>query len=692
MITEIQYIKGIGPKRAAALDKYGINTFWDLISYFPRRYLDRSRILPLNELTQDTEVTVIGKIEAAGIRRGRKPVYYLVISDGKGLLEAVWFNYVNQYKTIFKVGEWISLSGKVTHYRGFQMVHPDYDKLGDGDFENLINTGKIIPVYPGNEAFRTAGLNSYTFRKIFNAIFSAYLSEIPEVLPDAVLAHYKFLSRKDSFKNIHSPLTEESLKLSIDRFKYEEFFFVQLMLALQKQYTHNNEAGYAFGQSSQKLERLYKQLPFQMTSAQKRVVKEIRADLKKPHPMNRILQGDVGSGKTLVAMMSMLIAIDNGYQAALMVPTEILAEQHYFTVSKFLADMGVPVRLLTGSTPSADRKSIYTQLNSNEPLILIGTHTLIQEKVTFTKLGLVIIDEQHRFGVMQRSTLLDKGIQAHVLMMTATPIPRTLALTIYGNLDVSTLDELPPNRQAVQTLWRFEEKSEEINTFISDRVQKGEQVFIVYPLVEESEKMDLKAATESYHHYKSNRFTSYNTALLHGKMKSDEKETIMRGFSEGKIDILFSTTVIEVGVDVPNATIMVVEHAERFGLSQLHQLRGRVGRGSGKSYCILKTPYNISETAQKRLQIMTESSDGFLIAEEDLRIRGWGEFFGTRQSGLPIYKLANPIFDRDILRNARKDAFGIIKNDPHLRKEENDPLKKHFIAHFQDKVKYYNIS
>jgi ATP-dependent DNA helicase RecG len=400
----------------------------------------------------------------------------------------------------------------------------------------------------------------------------------------------------------------------------------------------------------------------------------------------------VGSGKTLVAMMTMLIAIDNGYQAALMVPTEVLAEQHYITISKFLTALGVAVRLLTGNTTTAERKSIYAQLNSDEPLIIIGTHALIQENVKFASLGLVIIDEQHRFGVLQRSILLDKGIQAHVLMMTATPIPRTLALTIYGNLDVSTLDEMPPKRQEVVTFWRYEDKTDEINTFIVQRIEKGEQAFIVYPLVEESEKVDLKAATESFDLYRKGVFSRYQTALLHGQMKSDEKEKIMRGFSEGKIDVLFATTVIEVGVDVANATIMIIEHAERFGLSQLHQLRGRVGRGSKKSYCILKTPYQISETAQKRLQIMTESSDGFLIAEEDLRLRGWGDFFGTRQSGLPSFKLANPVLDQDILQIARKDAFKIINDDPHLRKQEHNALRDFFMQTYKDKVKYYNIS
>ena len=692
MIPEIQYIKGIGPKRAAALNKSGIHTFWDLLTYFPRRYLDRSRIVPLNNLTENTEATVIGKIEATGIRRARKPIFYLVISDGKGLLEAVWFNYVNQYKTMFKVGEWVSLSGKVTAYRGMQMVHPDYDKLGDGDFENLINTGKIIPVYPGSESFKKVGLNSYTFRKIFYHILSSYLEEIPEVLPLEILKKQNLLSRQESIKNIHSPSTEGALQNSLKRLKYEEFFFIQLMLALQKIHTRDDEPGYRFERPSKKLEKLYQMLPFEMTAAQKRVVKEIRADLKNPHPMNRILQGDVGSGKTLVAMMTMLIAIDNGYQAALMVPTEVLAEQHFLTISKFLTELGVTVRLLTGNATNAERKSIYAQLNSDEPLIIVGTHALIQENVTFASLGLVIIDEQHRFGVVQRSTLLDKGIQAHVLMMTATPIPRTLALTIYGNLDVSTLDEMPPKRQDVATFWRYEDKTDEINNFISQRIEKGEQAFIVYPLVEESEKVDLKAATESFDVYRKGSFAHYKTALLHGQMKSEAKDKIMRGFSEGKIDILFATTVIEVGVDVANATIMVIEHAERFGLSQLHQLRGRVGRGSKKSYCILKTPYKISETAQKRLQIMTESSDGFLIAEEDLRLRGWGDFFGTRQSGLPAFKLANPVFDQDILQIARKDAFKIINGDPHLRKQEHNALRDFFMQTYKDKVKYYNIS
>jgi ATP-dependent DNA helicase RecG len=692
MTSEIQYISGIGPRRAAALEKYNITTKQDLLDFFPRRYLDRSKIVQLNKISEKTEVTVIGKIEAAGLRRGRKPVFYLVISDGKGILEAVWFNYVNQYKNMFSVGEWISLSGKVSFYRGYQMVHPDFDKLGEGDFDKLVNTGKIIPVYPGSESFKKAGLNSYTFRKIYQSLFASDIPEIKEVLTDQIVENYGFINRSDSYKNIHAPQDKQLLAKSIRRFKYEEFFFIQLMLALQKKHFTKDQPGNSLGKKSIHLETLFHQLPFEMTSAQKKVVKEIRADLKRPHPMHRLLQGDVGSGKTLVALMAALIAIDNGFQVALMVPTEVLAEQHYFNISRALDDMDIAVLLLTRDTPPQERKMLMERLTSGESFIVVGTHALIQESVSFPRLGLVIIDEQHRFGVLQRATLLEKGNQADVLVMTATPIPRTLALTVYGNLDVSILDEMPPNRQEAQTFWRSDDKTDEIYKFIKDHVKKGEQVFIVYPLVEESEKIDLKAATESYKNLSENYFKNYSAALLHGKMKSLEKERIMRGFASGNISILFATTVIEVGVDVPNATIMLVEHAERFGLSQLHQLRGRIGRGQKKSFCILKTPYKIGENAEKRLQIMTETSDGFRIAEEDLNLRGYGEFFGTRQHGLPAFKIANPILDQQILIEARRDAFRIIQTDPQLRENANAHLREYFTLKYSDRVNYIKIS
>lgn len=691
-IQDIKFIKGIGPKRANALEKVGIKSLQDLLEYFPRRYLDRRTIMPLNRLSVDQEVTVVGRIEAAGIKRLRKRIFYLVISDGKGLLEAVWFNFVDQYKNLFKMGEWIALSGKIGYYRGYQMTHPDFDRLGDGDLDKMLNTGKILPLYKITDQLKKNGFNSYIFRKIFNEVISNHLEKAQEVLPEIIINNNKFLDRRESFKNIHFPDSPKLLDISIKRFKYEEFFFLQLMLALLNYHSRNTEMGISFYRKSDKIEKLFQNLPFEMTKAQKRVVKEIRKDMHSEHPMNRLLQGDVGSGKTLVAIMSMLIALDNGYQAVLMVPTEILAEQHFINISDLLQGYGIPITLLTGASTKQDRLKLQNELNQKEPHIIIGTHALFQSGLDYSRLGLIIIDEQHRFGVMQRATLIKKGIKSDVLVMTATPIPRTLALTAYGNLDVSVLDEMPPNRRSITTLWRYDNKAEEIYNFILQRVDAGEQAFIVFPLVEASEKMDLKAATESFEKLASTVFKDRSVALLHGRMKSQEKENIMQEFSKGNIEILISTTVIEVGVDIPNATVMLIEHAERFGLSQLHQLRGRVGRGNKKSYCILKTPYNIGEIAIKRMKIMTETNDGFRIAEEDLQIRGWGEFFGTKQHGMPSFKLANPIKDQRILQSARRDAFDLVKKDPQLREKDNSILRKVLLKSYSEKMKLINVS
>jgi len=689
---DIQFIKGIGPKRAETLNSIGIQNLSQLIDYFPRRYLDRRTIVSLDKLSVDNEVTVVGKIEAAGIKRLRKRIFYLVISDGKGLLEAIWFNFADQYKKIFKVGEWIALSGKVGYYRGYQITHPDYDRLGDGDLNKMINTGKILPLYKLPDALRKHGFNSYVFRKIFQEIINDHLNSFDEILPEFLLKKYAFLSRIDSYKNIHFPLSSESLKKSINRFKYEEFFYLQMLLALQSYHFKEKEIGIEFSKKSKKVELLFNRLPFQLTTAQKRVTKEIRKDMKSPHPMNRLLQGDVGSGKTLVAVMAILIALDNGQQAALMVPTEILAEQHYVNINDLLKGLDIEISILTGSATKQNRERLQKELDKKEPHIIIGTHALFQAGIDYSKLGLIIIDEQHRFGVMQRAALQEKGINADLILMTATPIPRSLALTVYGNLDVSILDEMPKGRQSIKTIWRFDNKSKDIYKFINEQVDTGSQVFIVFPLVEESEKMDLKAATESYEKLSTNTFKDKRVALLHGRMKSEDKDSIMKNFSNGEIDVLISTTVIEVGVDIPNATIMLIEHSERFGLSQLHQLRGRVGRGSKKSYCILKTPHNIGETAIQRMRIMTETNDGFRIAEEDLKIRGWGDFFGTKQHGMPDFKLANPIRDQKILQQARRDAFDLVKNDPQLNQPENKALKDVIINKYSDKIKLINKS
>jgi ATP-dependent DNA helicase RecG len=688
---ELQFIKGIGPKRAEVLAKYQIRTFYDLINYFPRKYVDRSNIVPLNKIQPEQEVTVIGKIEAAGIRKARKPIFYIVISDDTGILEAVWFNAANYFKNLFKVGEYVSLSGKIGYFHGYQMTHPEYDRLGEGEIENLLNTGKIIPFYPENETFKKTGINSYAFRRIFNFLIQNKFNEIDEFLPESITAKRKFQHRLEAYREIHEPENNQKLEKAVYRFKYEDFYFLQLMFALQKAHIKEKPVGIAFEKSSELLETLYKKLPFQLTDAQKKVIKEIRHNMKIPVPMNRLIQGDVGSGKTMVALMAMLIALDNGFQAALMVPTEILAEQHYSNIKRELQSLNVKVSLLTGSTTQAQRKELAAELHSKVPHIVIGTHALIQQAVKFPELGLIVIDEQHRFGVLQRARFVEKGINADVLVMTATPIPRTLALTAYGHLDVSVIDEMPANRKPITTVWRFDNKADKIYEFLCERITAGEQAYIVYPLVEESEKLDLKAATEGFEYLAKGPLKNYKIALLHGRMKSAEKEEVMSSFASGKIQILVATTVIEVGVDVSNATIMLIEHAERFGLSQLHQLRGRVGRGEKQSYCILKTPYNIGDIAQKRMRIMTETQDGFVIAEKDLELRGWGDFFGTRQSGMPDFRIANPVKDREILEQAREDAFELVNADPFLRKPEHIKLQQMLRTQFKTKMQLINI-
>jgi len=690
----VQYLKGIGEKRAAALAENNIHTVWDLLEYFPRRYLDRTKMPAIRDVKPEDVVTVIGKIITCGIQKGRRTRFLVTLSDGTGYLSCVWFHQVNYWHKKFSVGQVLAVSGKVGYFGGKQMVHPEFDVLSeDGDdLENqLLNTGKIIPLYSSSEVLSRMGLDSRGIRKIIRSVLKSHLREVDEVLPVTILEKHNLLPFQQAIETIHFPANFDVLKQAQHRLKFNELFFLEFMLALRRQRMTSQQTGISFTEVGEKTRRLAEKLPFELTDAQKKVLREIRRDMKKPTPMYRLLQGDVGSGKTIVALVTMLIAIENGYQAALMAPTEILAEQHYLHFHRMLDDLHVPVKLLIGAPKTKERLELLDDIQSGACDIVIGTHALIQEAVKFKKLGLIVIDEQHRFGVAQRALMFDKGVNPDVLIMTATPIPRTLSLTVYGDLDVSRIDEMPAGRKKIITSWRYAEKRPEIYEFVRSKVELGQQAYIVFPLIEESEKLDLRAATESYDHLSQTVFANNKIALLHGRMKSDEKDEIMAAFKRGEIQVLVSTTVIEVGVDVPAASIMVIENAERFGLTQLHQLRGRVGRGAEQSYCIMIADSRLTDDARKRLDTMKETADGFQIAEVDLELRGPGEFFGTRQHGLPELKIADPLHDMPILLQARRAAFGALESVTEYEFMTQRIDKFSFYSDFRDKIQLMRI-
>jgi len=594
-------------------------------------------------------------------------------------------------KQAFQLGEKLAVSGRVRFYKGLQIAHPEYDRLVDEGDVALFHTGRIIPLYPTTRELIEQGLDSRGLRRLIRQALEEYSAHIGENLPSEVLERHGLISRREALNAIHFPLDSGHLEQARRRLKFEELFFLELMMAYRRRLHRVQEKGVALSKVGHQTRGLVQRLPFELTEAQKRVLRQIWEDMKRETPMNRLLQGDVGSGKTIVALVAMVLAVDNGFQAALMAPTEILAEQHYITFRKLLEDMGVPVACLIGGMPSSRKREILEGLEAGKISIVVGTHALIQEKVQFKNLGLVVIDEQHRFGVMQRARLREKGWNPNVLVMTATPIPRTLALTVYGDLDVSVLDEKPVGRQAVVTVWRREDKRREIYQFVAEQIARGKQAYIVFPLVEESEKVDLKAATESYERLRREVFTDGSIALLHGRMKPEEKEQIMEAFKEGRIKVLVCTTVIEVGVDVPQASIMVIEHAERYGLPQLHQLRGRVGRGAEKSYCILISARRITEEAQRRLETLVRTTDGFEISEEDLKLRGPGEFFGLRQHGFPRLKIADLVTDTDILLDAREAAFDLVAQDAPLKQGDHLFTRQFFIDHYRDRFRLIKV-
>ncbi len=676
------YVRGVGPRKAEVLAKHGLNTIFDLLEYFPRRYLDRTSVTRVSEIEAGKEITIVGRVlRARTLGYGRfKKRFEAVLHDGSGQISLVWFNRVNWVSHFLHEGEVIAASGKPSEYRGWQLQHPAVEKLsleGEGELDensfldlpdDYEYSGQIVPIYPGTEELRKAWLDSRAFKRIVRNVYSRESIEPEEMLPAEIRARHQLVGFSTALHDVHLGESLEAVHHARRRLKFQELFMLQLMLAYRRAHIKQEEEGISFEQPSPLLDQLLAELPFTLTTAQRRVIDEILADMREPRPMNRLLQGDVGSGKTLVALAAMLVAVDNGYQAALMAPTEILAEQHFRSTTKMLGELGPRVTLLTGSRKGELRRKALAEIASGQAAIVLGTHALFQEAVEFANLGLVIIDEQHRFGVEQRATLRRKGKQLDTLVMTATPIPRTMAITAYGDMDLSLLDQMPPGRLPVTTAWRGESKRKEIFAFVRERVlQHDEQAYIVYPLVEESEKLDLRAAEEAFEELKGEWLADCRLGLLHGRMKATEKDAVMRDFLKGDVQVLVSTTVIEVGVDNPRATIMVVEQAERFGLSQLHQLRGRVGRGGGKSWCVLVAGKALSQEGHERLTTMAKTSNGFEISEVDMRMRGVGDFFGTRQSGLPELKIADIINDQDLLLLARHEAFELVARDHQLR-------------------------
>ncbi len=686
----IQYLKGVGPKMAERFAAKKIATVEDFLYFLPRAYEDRREIKKINKLETGKIQTLIGNVVQAEAKYyGKRRILEVTVSDNTANLTAKWFKGQMSYLTsTFKKGIKVIFTGNVTPtYAGKSMIHPDYEILDEEDEDNLLNFKRIVPVYS-----ETEGLHQKYIRKVMNQALEQFSRYVASPIPADICRKRNLLNIHEALLSVHFPAASESVEKyntmqseAHRRLIYDEFFFFQLGMAIKKS-GRILEQGISFKIHGNLLDKFLTSLPFSLTNAQSLVIAEIQRDMASVFSMNRLLQGDVGSGKTIVAMAAMIRACENNYQAALMAPTEILAKQHYSTIKDWANTIGLNTVLITGSMNIALKNESMQQINSGKANIVIGTHALIQEDVDFHRLGFVVIDEQHRFGVMQRATLRNKGINADVLVMTATPIPRTLAMTVYGDLDISVIDEMPPGKKPVHTVLMGENKREKVYSTISAELAKDHQVFIVYPLVEQSENLDLKDATNMAGHLQKDIFPGYRVGLIHGKMKEKEKDSVMQDFLANKINVLVSTTVIEVGIDVPRASLMVVEHAERFGLSQLHQLRGRVGRRDIPSSCILLADYKVSADARKRLKVMEKTTDGFALAEEDLAIRGPGDFLGTRQSGLPDFRIASIIRDARILNDAKEDAFELAASDPLLEKPEHAILKEILLAKWQGKL------
>lgn len=693
--TPIVYLKGVGPKRGEILQKEAdIHSYSDLLHYFPFRYIDKSAYNKITDIPDlDIPVQLKGQIVKYNeVKYGRAKRLEVRFEDDTGAIDLIWFKGGKWIFPKLKIGGWAKVYGKAKKYGSkYNIAHPEIEFLDNKNEDSL----GIQAVYPSGEKLQNSGLNSKGFERLVGQLLPQIKGQIDDLLPQWIVADLNLLSREQALLNIHAPENFEMMKKAQLRLKFEELFLLQIELLIRKEITKKKIKGLRMETVGESFNEFYTDhLPFELTGAQKRVIKEIRADIGSGIHMNRLLQGDVGSGKTLVALMVMLIAIDNGHQACMMAPTEILAIQHFHTLTKFLEDMDIRVELLTGSTKKSARTVLHEDLKSGAIQILVGTHALLEDVVQYKDLGIAIIDEQHRFGVAQRSKLWKKNaLPPHILVMTATPIPRTLALTFYGDLDISVIDEMPPGRKPVTTTHRFESSRLNVFQFLEDEIAKGRQVYIVYPLIQESEKLDYQNLMDGYEAI-TRRFPlpKYSVSIVHGQMKSDAKDYEMQQFVEGKTHIMVATTVIEVGVNVPNASVMVIESAQKFGLSQLHQLRGRVGRGADQSYCILMTNHKLGEDAKKRLATMVETNDGFKISEVDLKLRGPGDIMGTQQSGILNLKLADLSRDAQIVKLARNKAEEMIQKDPTFSEKDHQALAKRMKKVLETKPNWSRIS
>ncbi|NCO64608.1 MAG: ATP-dependent DNA helicase RecG [Flavobacteriales bacterium] len=689
--TPIDYLKGVGPNRADLLRKeLSIHTYQDLINLFPNRYIDRTHYYKINQLQRNNaDVQIIGHIIALqDLGEGHSKRLVATFKDDTGVMDLVWFRGLKWIRESLKLNKTYVIFGKTNWFNNrYNMPHPDMELIEDHQ-KNLQSA--MQPIYPSTEKLSNKGVSNRVMVKIMQQLFLEIKGQFAETLSKNILENLNLMTKHDAVFNVHFPKNQEFLAGAQYRLKFEELFYIQLQLIIKNLIHKSKIKGFPFTQVGSLFNTFFKEhLPFELTMAQKRVLKEIRADLGSNAQMNRLLQGDVGSGKTIVAFMSILMALDNGFQACLMAPTEILSVQHYNGLSELCKSLNIKISLLTGSTKTSERKTIHESLENGQLNILIGTHALLENKVKFKNLGLAIIDEQHRFGVAQRSKLWHKNTSPpHVLVMTATPIPRTLAMSVYGDLDISVIDELPPGRKLVKTVHRYDKNRLQVFKFIKDEIAKGRQIYIVYPLIQESETMDYKDLMDGYESISRDfPLPKYQISIVHGKMKAADKDFEMQRFIKGQTQIMVATTVIEVGVNVPNASVMIIESAERFGLSQLHQLRGRVGRGAEQSYCILMTGHKLSEDSKTRLQTMVKTNDGFEIAEVDLKLRGPGDLMGTQQSGVLNLKIADIVKDKDILQLARSYAKNLLTQDPSL----SHPQNKMVLETYKLLGKYKNI-